>query len=394
MRILITSNVRWWNAEAAYAAILARELLNAGHKVWVLTLPNSLNETKLRNWNLPIITDIPLSSSNPWQLWRAYQRLKSLIEEQQIQIVNAHRSEGFPLLVLLRQRLKSFALIRTRGTTRPLRDRWLNRRLHEDWIESVIVPAQVIASQLRQVLNLPPERLHVIYYPVNPSTIGVKGESEAQQSRLECLDRLGIPKHRRVIGIVGRIRPVKGQRILLKIFVALRKRFPDIVLLMLYRDTNETEAEWQGLLQDLVESNLLQSVYLYGYREDVLEIMRHTDIGVVSSVDSEVICRVAVEFFSVGTPVVAFPTGALPEIIQDGVTGRIAKDKSAEALAEALEWMLESPERIAEFGQHARQQSLERFDPNKLLEQTLSVYEQSWQHLQSQLVTGEANVRP
>ena len=394
MRILITSNVRWWNAEAAYAAILARELLNAGHKVWVLTLPNSLNETKLRNWNLPIITDIPLSSSNPWQLWRAYQRLKSLIEEQQIQIVNAHRSEGFPLLVLLRQRLKSFALIRTRGTTRPLRDRWLNRRLHEDWIESVIVPAQVIASQLRQVLNLPPERLHVIYYPVNPSTIGVKGESEAQQSRLECLDRLGIPKHCRVIGIVGRIRPVKGQRILLKSFVALRKRFPDIVLLMLYRDTNETEAEWQGLLQDLVESNLLQSVYLYGYREDVLEIMRHTDIGVVSSVDSEVICRVAVEFFSVGTPVVAFPTGALPEIIQDGVTGRIAKDKSAEALAEALEWMLESPERIAEFGQNARQQSLERFDPNKLLEQTLSVYEQSWQRLQSQLVTGEANVRP
>ena len=394
MRILITSNVRWWNAEAAYAAILARELLNAGHKVWVLTLPNSLNETKLRNWNLPIITDIPLSSSNPWQLWRAYQRLKSLIEEQQIQIVNAHRSEGFPLLVLLRQRLKSFALIRTRGTTRPLRDHWLNRWLHEDWIESVIVPAQVIASQLRQVLNLPPERLHVIYYPVNPSKIGVKEESEAQQSRLECLDRLGIPKHCRVIGIVGRIRPVKGQRILLKSFVALRKRFPDIVLLMLYRDTNETEAEWQGLLQDLVESNLLQSVYLYGYREDVLEIMRHTDIGVVSSVDSEVICRVAVEFFSVGTPVVAFPTGALPEIIQDGVTGRIAKDKSAEALAETLEWMMESPERIAEFGQNARQQSLERFDPNKLLEQTLSVYEQSWQRLQSQLVTGEANVRP
>ena len=394
MRILITSNVRWWNAEAAYAATLARELLNAGHKVWVLTLPNSLNETKLRSWNLPIITDIPLSSSNPWQLWRAYRRLQSLIEEQQIQIVNAHRSEGFPLLVLLRQRLKSFALIRTRGTTRPLRDHWLNRKLHEDWIESVIVPAQVIASQLRQILNLPSERLQVIYYPVNPSSIDSQGESEAQQSRLECLDRLGIPRQCRVIGIVGRIRPVKGQRILLKSFATLRKRFPDIVLLMLYRDTNETEAEWQGLLQDLVESNLQQSVYLYGYREDVLEIMRHTDIGVVSSVDSEVICRVAVEFFSVGKPVIAFPTGALPEIIQDGVTGRIAKDKSAEALAEILEWMLESPERISEFGKNARQQSLERFDPNKLLEQTLSVYEQSWQHLQSQLVTGEANVRP
>jgi glycosyltransferase involved in cell wall biosynthesis len=122
--------------------------------------------------------------------------------------------------------------------------------------------------------------------------------------------------------------------------------------------------------------------------------MRHIDIGVVSSVDSEVICRVAVEFFSVGTPVAAFPTGALPEIIQDGVTGRIAKDRSVEALTEILEWMLESSVRIAELGQNARQESLERFDPIKLLEQTLAVYERGWLHLQSQLVTGETDVRP
>jgi glycosyltransferase involved in cell wall biosynthesis len=266
--------------------------------------------------------------------------------------------------------------------------------LHEDWTEAVIVPAQVIASQLRQVLNLPPERLCVIYYPVSPSSIGSQKEGSAQKSQSECFDQLGIPRHCRVIGIVGRIRPIKGQRILLKSFAELRKRFPETVLLILYRDTSETEAEWQGLLRDLAELKLQQSVYLYGYREDVLEIMRHTDIGVVSSVDSEVICRVAVEFFSVGTPVAAFPTGALPEIIQDGVTGRIAKDRSVEALTEILEWMLESSVRIAELGQNARQESLERFDPIKLLEQTLAVYERGWLHLQSQLVTGETDVRP
>ena len=65
-----------------------------------------------------------------------------------------------------------------------------------------------------------------------------------------------------------------------------------------------------------------------------------------------------------------------------------------QALAEILEWVLESPECIVELGKNARQQSLERFDPNKLLQQTLSVYEKGWQRLQSQLVTGETNVRP
>ena len=37
MKILIGSNVHWWNAEAAYAAKIAQLLQQAGHKVFVLT---------------------------------------------------------------------------------------------------------------------------------------------------------------------------------------------------------------------------------------------------------------------------------------------------------------------------------------------------------------------
>ena len=48
MRILIGSNVHWWNAEAAYAATVAEALQEAGHDVWVLTRPDSLNAERLQ----------------------------------------------------------------------------------------------------------------------------------------------------------------------------------------------------------------------------------------------------------------------------------------------------------------------------------------------------------
>lgn len=44
--------------------------------------------------------------------------------------------------------------------------------------------------------------------------------------------------------------------------------------------------------------------------------MRRAHFGVVPSFDSEVICRVAVEFMQLGTPVLVSDAGALPEIVK------------------------------------------------------------------------------
>ena len=59
MRILIGSNVHWWNAEAEYAATIANLLKRAGHSVFVLTRPASLNERRLKELGLNLVTEIP-----------------------------------------------------------------------------------------------------------------------------------------------------------------------------------------------------------------------------------------------------------------------------------------------------------------------------------------------
>ena len=103
--------------------------------------------------------------------------------------------------------------------------------------------------------------------------------------------------------------------------------------------------------------------------------MEFVDVGVVSSIESEVICRVAVEFFSVGTPVVAFPTGCLPEIIKDGVNGLLVKSQTQEELSKQLKILLKNPQLCKKLGNAARIDAEIRFDPQKMLNETLKVFE-------------------
>ena len=134
MKILIGSNVHWWNAEAAYAAKIAQLLQQAGHKVFVLTLPGFTKFQKLSNLGLSVVEHINLNSKNPFQLFLSYQKLKKFIDDEQIDLINPHCSEGLPLFVFATLAVRSkrpespIAIVRTRGTTRPLRNHWLNRK--------------------------------------------------------------------------------------------------------------------------------------------------------------------------------------------------------------------------------------------------------------------------
>ena len=92
--------------------------------------------------------------------------------------------------------------------------------------------------------------------------------------------------------------------------------------------------------------------------------MYFADGGVVSSIDSEVICRVAVEFFSVGTPVAAVPTGCLPEIILEGVNGSLADEPTALSLKKAMARMLDN---LPQLSEGAREDAETRFDPETML---------------------------
>jgi len=374
MKILVGSNVHWWNAEAAYAAKIAQLLQQAGHKVLVLTRPNSLNSKKLASLGLPLVEHINLNSNNPFQFFLSYQKLKKFIDEEQIDLINPHRSEGFPLFVFAARAVRSkrpekpIAIVRTRGTTRTLRNHWLNRKMQMDWTDYHITAGEIVAQRLLSAVPRIGNKVKTIYFPAECSELPLKPEKDFRRE-------FEIPENSRVLTIVGRIRPVKGHRILLQGFSELLSEFPDLVLLMPYRDTSENEPEMTALRTDINRLNLKDHLRLIPEREDILQIMEFTDLGIVSSVESEVICRVAIEFFSVATPVVALPTGCLPEIILHGQNGMLAKNKTSASLVVELRNVLSNPELLDRISQGARRDAEVRFDPQFMLDETLDVFE-------------------
>ena len=373
MNILISSCVHWWNAEAAYAAALAEVLLEAGHQVTVLTRPGTTNWRHLDKRGLPLCTDIPLWSGNPIELWQAIGRLKSLQSRQNIQVVDVFHARELPWHRLAAVGSNGVKVVRTRGNARPARGHWLNRKLHRDWCDGLVASAEVVRQQMLTGLRLAPESVRTIYYPAdsdNPPTT-----EQRESARAQLLAQFDLPPGTWLLGIVGRIAPEKGQRELVQAMASLVKRLPQVALFILDKGYEDEAPRRARLIEQITALGLTRKVHLLGFREDVRSLMSAMTLGVIPSLASEVNCRVAVEFFSVGRPVVAFPTGALPEVVRDGATGRVTRNYDPEALAEGLANLLEQPELCEAMGQAAQREAATRFSRARFLEASLAVFE-------------------
>lgn len=373
MNILITSNVHWWNAEAAYAARLAELLQRAGHQVWVLTRPGTSNEAHLIQRGLHTVTHISLNSFNPIRLLMAWIKLRLFIQQQQVEVVNAHRSEGYFILVLLRWWLGSFRLVRTRGANRPVRENWLNRMLYCKWTDALIAPGRLIAHHLADVLNLKKDTIPTIYYPTDFPHL-------PHDVRTPLLKEFSIPEEALVLASVGRVSQIKGHKLLLQSFKKLLEHNSELYLLIFHKHPDPEKPEHIELKRQIQQLGLESRVRMSGPRDNIRAVMKAVDLGVVSSLDSEVICRVAVEFFSVGTPVVSTPVGCLPEVINHGKTGWISKGFSVDSFSQAMQEAIDALKQENDLRKKVLQTAQERYAEELFLMKTLAVFRQVWKH--------------
>ncbi len=84
----------------------------------------------------------------------------------------------------------------------------------------------------------------------------------------------------------------------------------------------------------------------------------------------------AAEAMACGTPVVATTAGALPEIVEDGVSGLLVPPGDVEALADAIRTLLEEPERCCAMGKAGARRIRERFTWRRTAQETLALYQE------------------
>jgi glycosyltransferase involved in cell wall biosynthesis/GT2 family glycosyltransferase len=213
----------------------------------------------------------------------------------------------------------------------------------DGWISALIARrcAQVVGVSQAVLRTFGPEladRLHVVHNGV-PDV-----EIDRGRGRALAVERFGETAPRRLVTLVGRLDPGKGQDELIEIAPDVLARAPDTGFLLI-GGSDLASPYCRHLLARIEELGLQENVRLLGHQQDVRDVISGCDVLVHASLpvgefsDTEGFPLVALEAMMAGTPVVGYDNGGMPELVGD--CGRIVPRGDRAQLADAILVMLE-----------------------------------------------------
>jgi glycosyltransferase involved in cell wall biosynthesis len=90
-------------------------------------------------------------------------------------------------------------------------------------------------------------------------------------------------------------------------------------------------------------------------------VLHEIDVLAVPSSGAECSPRILIEAFSAGTPIVAYPSGGIPEIVRDRDSGLLTANNTPEALAAAIDQLMTDRGCMARFSANGRREWEARF---------------------------------
>lgn len=200
-------------------------------------------------------------------------------------------------------------------------------------------------------------------------------EMRVTRSAVAVRCELGVDPGARIVGIVGNIKPWKGQEVVIRAVAELREELPNLVCLLI-GDTSTDDSAYRVKIQSLVEEQgLIGRVIVTGYRTDVANYVNALEAQIHASVAPEPFGRVLLEAMSLRKPLIASAGGAVPEIVADGVTGFLFEPGDHHALAERLRALLRDPALAAELGRRGRERLEAEFSITHNVRETQRLYD-------------------
>jgi len=182
-----------------------------------------------------------------------------------------------------------------------------------------------------------------------------------------------VPRYRREtdpwrVGVIGRIAPEKGQ---LEFVQAARLIFPRRNCeFVVCGDTLFSSPQYRRRVGQEAEGLPIEFT---GWRDDIREVLSTLDLVVVPSGAVEATTRVILEAFSAGVPVVAFRSGGISEIVEDGVTGVLSPPTAQDLAAKLLELFSDGGASLGRISQRAHAAFATRFSLDRYRSEVLDV---------------------
>lgn len=178
---------------------------------------------------------------------------------------------------------------------------------------------------------------------------------------------LGLPADAPVLGTVAALAPHKDHATLLAAAPAILAAAPDAHFVWL------GEGECRAALESSRDARgLAARVHMPGFQTDARALMRQFTLFVLSS-HLEGLCTSLLDAQALGVPIVATRAGGIPDVVEDGRTGRLAPPSDPAALAASVvEALADAPGRTRRAA--AARASVRAFSAGRMVERTLETY--------------------
>lgn len=319
---------------------------------------------------------VPFSPKSEFDVHAAWQ-LARILSAVRPDVVHAHDPHGVALLSMALKMPSAAAppplIVASRRVDFHLQrnafSRWKNGKV-DVWIAA----SRLIAGMLEKD-GMAPERIHVVHEGVSVSKID-------KIDRIDAHAMFFLPHNAPIVGNVAALVPHKGQRHLVAAAARVIREVPDARFVIL----GEGELR-EPLERQIKELGLERHVILAGFRPDVIGLIKSFDVFVMSSI-TEGLGTSILDAMACAKPVVGTRAGGIPEAVRDEETGLLVPTHDEGALAAAIIRVLKDPPLAARLGASGRQRAAEYFSVERMVGETLAVYEKNLQRPASRGVRG------
>ena len=305
--------------------------------------------------------DIKTKSELSPKVLRAVFSLTDIVKAGKIDIIHAHTRVSQVASFFASRRAGIPYVTTCHGYFKPR----FSRRLFDTWGKKVIAISDAVKAHLERDFSVDEKRVELIY---NGIDIGRFSVIHQKEKVLETRKALGL-KEGPVIGTMGRLSPVKGQRFLIEAMKYIISKKKDAQCLIMGSGSEEESLKKQAQTLGLAGSIIFMRP---GYA-DIPLYLSCMDIFVLPSV-VEGLGLALLEAMGSGKPCIGSDIGGISDIISDGVNGLLVPVGNTKAIGDAVLRLLDDKILNEKIGIKARETVKEKFSLLSMAEKTARLY--------------------
>lgn len=276
---------------------------------------------------------------------------RKFVVQNKVEIIQAH-SSSFLLAILLKLIYPKIRIV--------WHDHYGNSEFLEQRKAGVLKMVSALFSRVivvnNQLLNWGKANLHCKEIFYLPNFTGVRQEETIatflhgqEGKRIVCLANL---------------RPQKNHFLLLEVAQKLRQKYPEWSFHLVGKDFNDSYSE--AIKKSISDKELQETVFIYGSRNDISNILHQSDIGILTS-KSEGLPVALLEYGFHKLPVVVTNVGEISSIITEA-NGFLIESSDTDAFYASLCHMIEDKATRLKLSRNLNQTILENYAEKAILE--------------------------